>query len=652
MQNKMNNFLNPKLLRHKKKFNFNYKKFLLIFGIILGAIILIGGSLYLIYKKPIVNAYHGAISGKDNFKNAQDKLQAQDFEGAKISLNSAISNFQTSKHELSKLNWVKFLPWIGTQLKAIDNVLDAGLTTGQAIVTIDDLAIQILQPITKNNDISLSTLSPQETRNLLKNIYDAKPQLEQSKKTIDTAVDFINKIPKKGVLKKINLAIEPIKNQVPQLQSAIDQAISASQIIPTIAGYPDQKTYLFLLQNNTEMRPTGGFIGTYGILKVKDGDINSFSTDNTYNLDVPAEAWLSVEPPTPLTRYNDVHRWFLRDANWSPDFPTTAQKAEWFYTQERGPEKQIDGIIAVTPTFIQSLLSVTGDIKVNGINFTSTNLVDTLQYQVEQGFLRQGIEQTQRKEIIGSLSTKILDEVLALPKSKWTNLWQVFNKDITEKQILLYLKDNYIQNLILKENWGGGIQNVAYDFVGIVDANLASLKSDPHVQRSYSYTIRRDGQNIVADLSIKYDNQNSITWKTTRYRTYTRVYVPAGSVLLTSSGAMIDCKITKPGSVETSQELDKTVFGAFICIEPGENGELNFKYKLPLTITNQLLKENYYQVLFRKQPGAADYNLEAMINLKRKPLEVSGLDNIENKADNTVQFQTTLSQDKLIKITF
>jgi flagellar basal body-associated protein FliL len=650
MQNKTSNFLEPKHTNSpkSKKKRLNYRTVLIIVIIV----IFILGALTLIYYKPVKTAYTKGLSGRNNFIAAQDKLIAQDFGAAGDSLEAAVSDFQSAQNEFKKLKWLSFLPWLGTQIKAIDNILLAGISTGEAVSKINSLAVEIVEPLEKNDNISLNSLSEEETRGLLKNIYEAKPELEAAKATIDQAVVYVNKTPNKGLVKKIKEVVEPLKEQIPQLQGAIDQAISASQIIPSIAGYPEQKTYLFLLQNNTEMRPTGGFIGTYGILKVKDGDIVSFNTDNSYNLDQPAEAWLNIEPPYPLTRYNKVYKWFFRDSNWSPDFPTSAQKAEWFYHQERGSEANIDGIIAVTPTFIQSLLTLTGPIQVNGLTFNSDNLVETLQFQVEQGFLRQGIGEAERKEIIGVLSKRILEDILDLPKDKWPDLWQVFTKDISEKQILIYLKDAYTQNYIIKENWGGQIQNTEYDYFSIFDANLASLKTDPAVKRTIEYSLQQDGGNLIADLTIHYNNEGNITWKTTRYRTYTRVYVPRGSTLLKAEGAMVDCNIDEAVEITPQEDLSKTVLDAFLCVEPKEERTLHFKYVLPSELAEKIINNNHYSLLVQKQPGTADFPLTLNIDLKKKSESVSGFDNSEINTDNNVLIHSSLSKDRELIIDY
>lgn len=643
----LNNFLHPKKSKKIKKI----KKRLIILTSVIGGVLLIIVILFFIYKGPAKRIYNYGLEGKNLFFTAQENLINQDFETAQNNLTNATENFNKAHQQFGMFKWLKLIPVIGTQISAIDNLLIAGVSTGESLKKITNEAQKIITPIQKNGDVSLNSLTEEETELLLKNIYESKPILDQAKQSIDVAVDKINKIPNRGLLKRIKNITDPLKEKLPELQSAIDQAISSSQIIPTIAGYPEQKTYLFLLQNNTEIRPTGGFIGTYGILKLKNGDITNFNTENSYNLDEPAEAWLNEEPPWPLTRYNNVTNWFFRDSNWSPDFPTTAAKAEWFYNKERGPEKNIDGIIAVTPTFIKSLLALTGDIKVNGLIFNADNLIEVLQYQVDQGYLSQNINESERKEIIGVLSKKILDKILDLPKSKWSDLWLVINKDIKEKHILVNLKNNVIQDLLVKENWAGKITNVDHDYFTVIDANLASLKSDPGVKRTIEYVLNYDSGNLIADLTINYKNEGTLTWKTTRYRTYTRVYVPAGSNLLKSTGSMVDCKLPDEGSIEQLEELNKISYGTFICIEPGEEKSLSFKYKLPERIVEQL-KSDSYKLLIQKQAGAENYDLLLRIKSNDKIKSLIGVDSYVKNDKDYIEIDTQLSKDILVDILY
>lgn len=650
INNFKNNFLEPKPVAKAK--NKLWKK-IKIPVITLGVIILIILIFIGIYLSPVKKIYNEAMAGKNNFLKAKDYLIKQEFELSGKSLEEAINNFQSSQNAFKKIKWLEKIPWLGTQVSVIDNLLMAGIETGQAIKKMVNLAEEIIAPFKKDDAFTISSLNSEDKKELLGKIYQAKPQLEEIKLQIDKATGYVNKIPNKGLLKKIKENTDPLKQQVIEMQAAFEKLVPATQLIPPLVGYPEQKTYLFLLQNNTELRPTGGFIGTYGILKVKNGEITYFKTDNIYNLDSAAANYLNVEPPWPLTRYNKVYQWFMRDSNWSPDFPTSAQKAQWFYQKENGPERKIDGIIAITPTLIESLLTLTGEeIKVNGVTFNANNVVDTLQYQVEQGFLKQGLQESERKEIIGEFSKILLDKLMKLNKNKWPDLWKVINQNLQQKQILVYLNNEDLQNMVLEEGWAGEVKKTGSDFLMIVDANLASLKSDPGVKKTIDYKVEEKNNQLEAEVKIDYQNTGTLSWKTTRYRTYIRVYVPKGSELIDVTGAMVDCKLNDKGSVEKNEELDKQVFGTFICIEPQEEKQLIFKYKLPSDILNNIKSSKNYNLLIQKQSGTINHNLNVDLSFDTEWKWVAPFDKVKEKNNNRITFSTDLTVDREFNVNF
>ncbi len=626
------------------------KYFIYVFtGIILLLIIL-----FIINYQATINLYKYSMAGKDNFMAAQNHIKNQDFSETTLQLREAEENFGKAQENLKKLNEFKYLPVFSRQYKALENILLATSQTASGIRKISELASSIIIAINKEGqDVSLASITPEEKRIILEKVYESPPELQGVKAEIDLAVSLVEKIPDSFLFPTIRKAKEPLEEYLPQIQETIGEAIPFTQTIPPLAGYPSEKTYLFLLQNNTELRPTGGFIGTYGILKLKDGEISDFHTDNVYNLDEPFKDTLIAEAPWPLQKYLKAQKWFFRDSNWSPDFPTTAQKAEWFYHQENGAEQNLNGVIAVTPTFIESLLEITGEINVDGVNFNSDNVVEVLEYQVEKGFYRQGISDAERKEIIGDLSNKIMDKLMALPQNRWPDLWKIIEKDIREKQILVYLKDTESQKLIIEQNWGGEIKATAGDYLAIFDANLASLKTDPAVNRSIDYHLEKnESGDLIAKVTITYVSDASFDWKTTRYRTYARFYVPEGSELIEYSGFMENDKLHggKPGEVEVSNEFGKTQFGGFISIEPKETGVLVLKYKLPQSIKEKV--SGNYQLLVQKQPGTISHNLTVSVDLRSKIKDFAPLDKGQKVTDNGILFQTDLREDREFNIIF
>ena len=97
------------------------------------------------------------------------------------------------------------------------------------------------------------------------------------------------------------------------------------------------------MQNEDELRATGGFLTEVGTVVVKDGEIVSYTFENSYDLDDLSKPY----PPAPwqLERYMDAQMLLLRDSNWSPDFPSSAATAEYLYAYKSFHTS--DGIIAI-----------------------------------------------------------------------------------------------------------------------------------------------------------------------------------------------------------------------------------------------------------------------------------------------------------------
>ena len=129
-------------------------------------------------------------------------------------------------------------------------------------------------------------------------------------------------------------------------------------------GRGNAKTYLLLLQNNTELRPGGGFIGNYGLLKFEEGKLKEITVEDVYTADGQLKE--QIESPKQLAQLLTVDNFYLRDSNWSGDFEVNADLARDFLKKETGAD--VDGVIAVDLTFVANLLKATGPVKLSDYN--------------------------------------------------------------------------------------------------------------------------------------------------------------------------------------------------------------------------------------------------------------------------------------------
>lgn len=385
--------------------------------------------------------------------------------------------------------------------------------------------------------------------------------------------------------KKINSSTNPVARFFEK---------SPEKIFPwwPLLGWDKPLTYLVLFQNNAELRPTGGFWGSYGEVTVSKGHITNYNIDDIYNLDKKVFNNPSVmpDPPWPLAQYLGVEKWYLRDANWSPDFPTSAKQALDFYAREGGAS-QFDGVIAITPDVFVELLRLVGPITIGDETFTKDNAVERLQYYVQIGYKQDDVSSDKRKQILQSLAQVITRRLVDKLPMAWFNMETSIEKALSRRDVQIYLVDTGLQALSEKNGWSGAIRQTTGDYLMVVDANLNALKTDPKVKREIVYDVG-GGELVEARLGLKYNNTaTEADWRTADYKTYTRVYVPLGSKLISSND----------GSVTTATELGKTVFGFYLTVPLGTTKDLQFEYRLPDSLPTK------YKLLVQRQAGTADY---------------------------------------------
>ncbi len=389
-----------------------------------------------------------------------------------------------------------------------------------------------------------------------------------------------------GWIKEFSLAniLESSKGKI--------EGISFLKLLPELAGFKENRTYLLLFQNNLELRPSGGYLGNFGILKVKNGQVISLEIHDTNIFDGFGQ--VQTEPPQSMQDYLGINNWQMRDANWSPDFPTAAQQIEYFYKLQGGQE-EFDGIVGVNATILPDLLELTGPIYLAEFNkeFKSENVLYQLEYEVEKGYLQREIDQGERKTVFKALVKEVLKQLVQKNFWEQKDLKDLIFRELDIKNILLFFKEDNEQAVISELNWAGQVnQSWANDYLMIVEANLAAKKSNAFIKREVEYFIDLSGSEPQVELEIKYIHQGAQKdWFNDDYRAYLRIYLPQGSWLLEVDGAA--------GKTRFSEESNKTVFGHWIIVPTGQERIIKFKYLLPERIKQDL----NYQILVQKQPG-------------------------------------------------
>ena len=636
-------------IKKQRQLNFAYKT-LKYFFVVAAALFLFLLILTFSQFLNLQQIYSQSIEGKNNLEQAVIFAEQKDFNEAAELAELAESNFNISINKIEKIKnnfIIGHLPIVISQLNDVERLLVSVHFLSKAVYGGANFAASLETVLSGNEQFNFSQISTLEKRELLQKIFESAPELNGIKADLDLAYINLEQVNTSGILFFLNNKISQAKEQINQALLILDKAVPLSQMIPALAGYPNEVNYLVLLQNNDELRPTGGFLGTYGILNIKDGEILNFITHDIYHLDMPVKDRINIAPPAPIAKYlND--KWYARDANWSPDWPTSAKTINDFYQKESisNPEveqvSKFSGVIAITPKVITDFLAITGPITIDGQVYDQNNFHDLLQYRVERGYMVLGVSSWQRKEVIGQIAKELKLRIFDLPPNKWSEIINTIADNLIEKNLLLYLFDNQLESLAVQNGWAGEIKNYPGDYFMVVDANLGALKTDAVMSRSINYKIHEGSNGLFSTLTLNYAHNGKLDWRTSVYKSYTRVYVPLGSQLIKISG--YDSK-----NVDVGQELNKTWFGFYLTVAPGEINNITVEYKLPSSV----LANNNYSLYIQKQPGKELSNISFDLSFKNgiKSYNPSGL-SLKKVEFNRIKWEGDLRVDKSFEIKF
>ncbi len=592
-------------------------KYLVIAGVLafVGLIIIVAASF-----KELKSAAASGLSAKNSLEAAVVAVQNKNWSEAQSKARSAGDNIEVALAELEKVKNKQVFNRI-VLLRNQVNDLEYLLKTADIISRSLDGAIPIAE---KFSDLysgaagaNFSSLNEQEKADFFKLIKESEPELNGLRANLDLALINLNKIHKIGVLWPIYGQLSDLKVELAQAKNLIQEASPLLKLLPALAGYPQESNFLIIMHNNDELRPTGGFIGVFGFLKTKNGNIADLKTDDSYHLDMPAVGKWKMTPPEPISKYMGVENWYLRDSNWSPDWPTASKKIQEIFIGESQvvgvSVPTINGVIGITPDFVADLLRLVGPITVKGETYTPENLQALLQYNVEVAYKEQDISSWDRKAVINELLDELKTRLLALETNKLSELANIFTTNIQNKNIQIYFNDSGSESLVYDLKADGAIKKSASDYLMVVDANLGAFKSDSVVKKGITYNLKNNGGALTANLSLSYRHEGGFDWRTTRYRSYTRILAPLGSKLVSVKGDNSVKLDTESISSADDNNLQKTVFGFFFSVEPGTAGVINLEYSLPDNISSDI-KARTYQLFVQKQAGRRTESFNANIN--------------------------------------
>lgn len=392
-----------------------------------------------------------------------------------------------------------------------------------------------------------------------------------------------------------------------------------------VLGLSGPRTYAVIGQNSAELRPTGGFMGSMGMVSLERGGITREDYRGVYTFERLDKGF--NRPPEPFARYMGVFGWALRDANWSPDFPTAAQQIEQFLNYYGAGS--VNGVIGFTTYAVGGLLDALGPLPVAGLSepVTAATWYDLAEQVIYFNPDDPNSEQN-KGEVLGPVLQAMVSRMQHASPDELPKLLRTLQTLVQQRQLLVYFHDAAPATIARRANADGRFAPPATgDVLAVVDANMSYSKVGPYIDEQIRYETWLDerGDASASEVTVSYSNRitpaiaasptkriGGVEYDAARdvftknpgvYGTYARVYIPSASRILDLGEAA--------ANVISNRELGFRTLEHYESVPAASSRAFRYRYQPPADRS----PDGLYQLLVIKQPGTANQQLEVRLHL-------------------------------------
>lgn len=540
-----------------------------------------------------------------------------------------------------------WLPAVGAEVQAAEPLL--ALATGMATAgrAALDAALPALEALRSEGEGSA-------LERLTAAVIATAPLWNEADAALARATAARGEVDAAALDPRVGQQLQRLDRYLPTLRSGVGLA----RLAPSLLGADQPRTYLLLAQNSEELRPSGGFISGVGLVTVHRGKLGEIDFQDSYAIYNPAVD----HPPAPhdLERTMKAQMLLLRDANWSPDFPSASAVIQSLLLLDTG--QRVDGVIAFDLEATRRVVAALQPLSLPGYAepVTAANLITALRAVWEAPPEAEGtvLERyssdwvLHRKDFMPDLAAAARAKVEAGQVDLTALLWAV-RSGLEERHILVSLNDPQAAQVLAQAGWDGALRPGDDDFLMVVDTNVGWNKVNFLVSRTAAYTVTPAANGSAqAELVLTYrhggqpwdqpcvhESRYGDTYADMIQRcyfNYLRVFAPRNAVLLSADGFQPDTVSTFAG------ERGTTVLAGDVVVPPGQERTVRLTYALaPGTVDPQR-----YVLRWQKQPGTPAWPVQVTVVGPWQPASPPG-----QALPTAARWQVEMSTDLLLTAT-
>jgi nucleoside-diphosphate-sugar epimerase len=586
----------------QKKFftQINYGKIGLI-----STLFLLASLLIYFLLSPLIGITIGGWIIHSNIDKLKENVVEYNFPAAQKNVDTIERHFIRIKDNTQRVRWVFQISNRNDLFTEIDKIflgLDYVLDSADSLLAgLEPLALYINDFEPAINFGSETPDTTREYREYLNSIEEYSYLTNDGAYKLDLGNKIISSVIVEYFPKFSQDYILELKSLVGNVSETVEGIDSIIAFIPDILGNSERKRFLILLQNEGEIRSTGGWLSSYAIFGVEGGQIRELFVDDIYNADGTLQVQnKEFNPPQSLAKALETTDYSFSLVNWNPDLYDVMLESESFVSA-LGKGDDLDGIITMDIAFIQKLLDHWGGIEVPGENelITSDNLYSNI-FEMHEDFTPGS---NRKATFLANLANETVTKLLSSNFSQYRDILTAFEESLNEKHLQAVFKNTDATRFFDNNNWDGRLDSKYVSAPITIDWNWGGNKANLYIQRNHSLDIEIDEKDITYTYEINVVNEStSDTYPEGDYTNYTRIYIPSGSKLLSLKGL-------ENNEYDIYNDSGYKAVGGWFNTPVGESNTLTIKYSIsksalgtyfPLSVQNDNV---FFDVNIYKQPG-------------------------------------------------
>lgn len=429
--------------------------------------------------------------------------------------------------------------------------------------------------------MDLESLLPTNGRIDLAKVEALQAPVAQGRAALTAAQERLAREDPTGYISRLKVEYRDLQSQISDAAEMMAIADRTAQVLPPMLGSDGPKRYVLVIQNNAEVRATGGLPGAVSVIETNDGAVAM--TQQIGGNSIPEQP----KPLIPVTKeeqrvYGDhLWAWFL-DANITPDFPRTAElmRAHWELAHD-----PIDGILSLDPVTLSYILEATGPVQVRDVTLTSETAVDELLHQVYLRYADPADQDVYFREV-----AQVIFDKVASGSASPTALMRALVKGTDEHRVYVHSFDEEVQADLAGTPIAGEMPDEATERPNVI----VTMNDGTGAKMSYflRYDVEVDAThctNGVQGLTAKVHLQSDAPADAATLPDYitggeeygiprgaqlvgVRIYSPIG-------GDITDLKINGQPEEDAfnMEERGRRVQKLYVAMNPGDNVDLEWK---------------------------------------------------------------------------